>query len=168
VYNNPYAESAESSLLGADPMQLVVALYEGAMDRVRDARHYLASGDVMARGRAITKAAEIITELVQSLDKEKGGELATQLQALYGYIHNRLLEAHWKKSDVILVEVLDLLTTMTSGWRGAAAQLANVEISASEAQAETSAREEVPAYAGAYSYGAVETASNYSAHSYSF
>jgi flagellar protein FliS len=166
VFNNPYAQHSEIDLLTATPLQLTVALYEGAMDCVRDARRYLASGEVMERSRAIGKAMNIVVELQASLDMENGGEFSQRLASLYQYIQKRLLEAQAQKSDAALEEVLGLLMTMAGGWRGAAAELARVEQEAAPVEVQP---EPVPAFAGSsFAYGYGEAAQAYGSHSYSF
>ena len=166
MIDNPYAQHTEIDLLGATPLQLTVALYEGAMQNVRDARRYLASGEIVERGRAIGKAMDIVVELQSSLDMEHGGEFAQRLASLYAYVQNRLLEAHAKKSEEALQEVLALLATMAGGWRGAATELARAEQGAAAIAPQN---EPEPAYAAAScSYGYAEAVPAYGAHSYSF
>jgi len=166
VIDNPYAQHTEIDLLGASPMQLTVALYEGAMQNVRDARRYLATGEIVERGRSIGKAMDIVVELQSSLDMQRGGEFAQRLASLYAYVQNRLLEAHVKKSEAALQEVLSLLGTMAGGWRSAAAELARAEQGLAAAASQS---EPEPAYAVAScAYGYAEAMPAYGSHSYSF
>jgi flagellar biosynthetic protein FliS len=86
VAENPYAAYSESSMMGASPLQLVTRSYEGAIGAVQQAKQCFASGDIMGRSKAITKAVSILTELMISLDHQKGGnqrnlEAAVQLHA---------------------------------------------------------------------------------------
>ena len=43
----------ESRILSADPIELVQILYGHTLNMVKDARGYLAAGDIAARGRSI-------------------------------------------------------------------------------------------------------------------
>ena len=112
----------QDRILSADPLDLVRFLYQGAMDAVTKARTHLAKGEIVERSAAITKAMEIITELSGSLNHAEGGDISRNLERLYGYMLQRLLEANLKQIDGPLVEVLGLLATMGEAWDTIAAQ----------------------------------------------
>jgi flagellar secretion chaperone FliS len=125
--NNPYQAYAEGNLLSGHPLLLVVALYEGAFDSARSARLCLASEDIWGRTKAINKAISILTELMASLNAEKGGEIANNLKQLYSYMQRRLLEAHMKKTAEPIREVEALLENLLDGWRQAANKATSAE-----------------------------------------
>ena len=114
---NPYAAYSEASMAGASPLQLVTRSYEGAIRAVQQARECFASGDIMGRSKAITKAVSILTELMISLDHEKGGEISANLKRLYSYMQQRLLMAHTQKKIEPLVEVIGLLSNLLEAWK---------------------------------------------------
>ena len=114
----------EGTVLSGNPLEMVVALYEGAIEAVRRARNCLVSGDIWGRAKAISKAVEILTELLISLDHTRGGEVSQNLKRLYSYMQCRLLDAHALKSEEHLSEVERLLLKMVEGWRGAADKMA--------------------------------------------
>jgi len=120
MYNGAFDTYLETRVLAADPLGLVRLLYQGAIGAVQDARHHLAEGKIMERSRAITKASCILIELTAALDHEHGGELASRLAGLYGYMQTKLQEANFKQIDAPLGEVLGLLTTLSEGWTGIA------------------------------------------------
>ncbi|MFB3826429.1 MAG: flagellar export chaperone FliS [Bryobacteraceae bacterium] len=108
----------EAQVMSASPLELVKILYGAAAAAVRDARRHLASGDVLARSREISRAMNIMAELGGALDRNAGGEFAGRLAELYGYIGVRLMDAHVRQRDEPLAEVLALLTTLRQGWDG--------------------------------------------------
>ena len=118
MWNNGHDAYLESRVLSADPIELVNLLYQACIQAVRDARHYLAGGDIGERSRAINKACEILMELNASLNRENGGEIAGRLAQLYDYMLGRLLEANMQQTDNPLAEVLALLATLGEGWQG--------------------------------------------------
>ena len=120
---NPYQAYEEGSVASEHPLRLVVALYEGALGAVQNAGRCLESGDIAGRSKAVNKALRILTELLVSLDDEKGGEISLSLKRLYGYMQTRLLEAHVRQSIAPLREVEKLLATLTEAWRGASNSL---------------------------------------------
>lgn len=104
-------------VLTASPLELIRMLYEGAMSAVDLAIEKLRAKDVMARGKAITKAVDIIGELRSSL-REGSDPDSVRLAELYGYMQKRLFEAHAQKSEEYLREVSRLLKCLYEGWLG--------------------------------------------------
>lgn len=111
-----YTNQQDWDILGASPLELVRALYRGAIQSVRLARTALAAGQIRERSAAITKACAIVQELTLSLNKEEGGEVAANLAELYVYIHRRLGEANIEQTDAPLAEAERLLSTLLEAW----------------------------------------------------
>jgi flagellar secretion chaperone FliS len=111
-----YDAYLESRVLSADPLELVRILYRVAIDRIREAREHLASGDIAARSKAISVASQALTELSSSLDHQGGGEVSRRLAQLYDYMQWRLVDANFHQTAGPLEEVLGLLTTLSEAW----------------------------------------------------
>jgi flagellar protein FliS len=124
MYDELYKAYNDDNILMATPMRLVTALYEGAISAVEQARRCLTAEDIMGRSTYITKAVNILGELISSLDRDKGGEISDRLGQLYAYMLQRVMEAHMRQLEEPLVEVSSLLSTLLDGWRSAEAQLA--------------------------------------------
>ncbi|AFT87454.1 flagellar protein FliS [Paraburkholderia phenoliruptrix BR3459a] len=117
----------ETGVMGASPHRLIVMLYQGARQAIAQARMHVQQGNVSGRGEAIGKAIQIVESgLQQSLNLEVGGEIAQRLNALYGYMSRRLLEANIKESEAMLVEVDGLLATLEEAWIGIAPEIARM------------------------------------------
>ena len=112
---NPYQRYAESNTLEQSPEQLVVALYQCAADNVFAAERFNRCGDHIARGQAVNRALDVLTELTMSLND--GVELSDRLRDLYGYMQHRLLESHIEQSSSKMLEVASLITTLLSAWK---------------------------------------------------
>ncbi|HND15182.1 MAG TPA: flagellar protein FliS, partial [Pseudomonadales bacterium] len=91
---------------------------DGAIDRIAQARGALASGDRAATGEALGKALGIIGGLQGCLDRDRGGEVAANLDRLYDYMTRRLADVHRGEGAAPLDEVSGLLITIRSGWEG--------------------------------------------------
>ncbi len=122
-----YQAYLQDSVLGGNPVDLIRALYEGAIEATQEAGRCLKTGDMWGRSKAVTKATNILTELLISLDHEKGGALSLNLKRLYAYMQSRLLDAHVKQSAEPLQEVERLLNTVLEAWRTVAAKTAEAE-----------------------------------------
>lgn len=108
----------ETGVVAANPHQLIVMLYEGAELAVRMAIKHLNDGDIARKSAAITKANSIILEgLAAALDPHQGGEIASQLGALYDYMIKRLMLAHMNNQIAPLEEVLGLLRELRGAWQ---------------------------------------------------
>lgn len=118
---NPYQRYAETNLLSNSPLELVVALYRGALDAVLAACRFNERGEHSARGAAVSNAIDLLTELTVSLDLSVEGTLVIRLAELYEYMRARLLEAHAEASQSKLAEVSGLLSTLSSAWQHIAA-----------------------------------------------
>ena len=118
MWNSGHDSYLESRVLAADPVELVSLLYEACTQAVREARRYLAAGQIAERSREINKACAIVIELAPSLDHDRGGEISQRLALLYDYMERRLLQANMQQSDAPLADVLGLLTTLSEAWAG--------------------------------------------------
>jgi flagellar secretion chaperone FliS len=106
-------------VLTASPVELVGILYETALQAVDEALAALQSGDIAARGQAITKSIQAVAELRTALRREVNPQYCDTLAGLYDYMQRQLMRAHSDKSGGLLREVSRLLQTLLEGWTGA-------------------------------------------------
>lgn len=118
IASKTYANVAlESSVQGADPHKLIALLYQGAMQAIVNARSSILRKDLEGKLKAINHAIRIIGEgLRGSLDKNVGGKLALDLDALYDYMCRRLVVANANDDIEILDEVTRLLSELKGAW----------------------------------------------------
>ncbi len=100
----------------ADPHRLIQMLFEGALKRIAFAKGAMQRKEIVEKGKFIGQAIEIVGGLRASLDMEKGGDVAANLEALYEYIGRQLLHANLKDSVETLDEVTSLLTDVKTAW----------------------------------------------------
>lgn len=144
----------ESSVLSAEPVELVRMLYRGAVEAVEKAREHLREGDIAARSAQITRAAAIIAHLTFSVDRNADPALGGNLVELYDYMQRRLLRGNLEQADSPLAEVSKLLSALLEAWTecGPAEQPATQAAAPEPAMAEGYAgSKRVPdGYAGIY------------------
>jgi len=119
-----------------DQGQLLLMLYDGALKFLAQAREKMLARDVAGKGILISKTIDIVNELASSLNMEKGGTLAENLNNLYFLCTARLLQANAKLD----VEQLDSVVNILSGLRSAYAQIVKTP-EAQAAIAQISARQ---------------------------
>lgn len=107
----------ETGVASGDPHQLVLMLFDGALDAIVTARGALSRGDVPAKCKAVGKAARIVEEgLRAALNQRAGGDLAANLNNLYAYINARLTQANLRNDDEALQECHRLLVGLRDAW----------------------------------------------------
>lgn len=124
VLNEYKQVGVQNNVTDASPHRLVQMLMEGALERISTAKGHMQRNRFAEKSRFISSAISIIDGLRSSLDFEKGGEIAANLEALYDYMNRRLLEANVSNNTDFLDEVHSLLSEIKSGW-DAIASVAN-------------------------------------------
>lgn len=80
----------EMEIQSATRGQLVVLLFDYLLSHLARASYLHGSPDLAARSDALDAARTALTELLVALDREKGGDLATHLAAIYSFLLGEL------------------------------------------------------------------------------
>lgn len=112
-----YKKIGEESLVAAaDSHELVGVLFKELISSLSTAEDNFETGDLLAMRNKITKASRILTGLQSGLDFDKGGEIAGNLDELYGYCVRRLLDSNTKGSVDGVMETKRLMLPITEAW----------------------------------------------------
>lgn len=106
----------------ASPAQILIMLYEGAIQNVKKAIFAIEQKNLADKGKYIGKAHDIINELTLSLNHEVGGTIAKDLERLYNFMVSQLLTANVENNSEPLLAVQKNLETLLDGWKGAVVQ----------------------------------------------
>ena len=109
-------EAAKTQLADADPYQVIQMLMAGVLENLAAAKGAIERRDLETKSKAISKATSIITALRASLDFEVGGELSQNLNALYDYMAERLVDASVENNADIVMEVANLFREIKTAW----------------------------------------------------
>ncbi|WP_084005116.1 flagellar export chaperone FliS [Gilvimarinus polysaccharolyticus] len=108
--------NVQSSVVDASPHRLIQMLFEGALERIAQAKGALARGSFVQKSERITKAVNIVQGLQGSLSDTEGGELTANLDELYDYVVRTLIQANQSNSIAKLDECARLLGEVKMGW----------------------------------------------------
>ena len=112
-YTNQYMANTVNS---ASPEQLMLMLYDGAVRFISLGIQAIENGLIDKRAYYINKTSAIVSEFAATLDHSQDAKLAEDLDALYGYMLNRLMEANLKNDAAPLLEVKQLLSDLRATW----------------------------------------------------
>lgn len=99
-----------------NPVELVVMLYDGAIDFLDKAATAINMREVPIKIKYIDKAIAIIEELLNALNLEVGGEIALNLQNLYLHMMRELVLANAKNDGNKIKHVTNLLKELREAW----------------------------------------------------
>lgn len=117
-YNNKVSNNyLEQEIRSEDPLALTARVYRMACADVTRARNALRAGNMAAKGAAVHRASRCIALLQSWLDLDRGGEVALNLDRLYGYFQRRLTEAHLDNSHEAFAEVQNHLEELGGAWQ---------------------------------------------------
>ena len=112
----------QAQIATADRGQLLVLIYEGGLRFLARAEKSLEEGDLAAFGHHLGRAQAIIAELLHTLDHKNGGEIASNLERLYRFMLEHLVEANLQKSPRHVADVRRILGIIAGAYREIVAQ----------------------------------------------
>lgn len=114
----------EMELHAASPERLVCYVFEQLVLNLERARVAMERKDVEGRVVALRRARGLVSELLTTLDVEKGGPLAVELAGHYQVMQYELVDVGMRGDLVTLGKLIRIATALRDGFVGAAAQLA--------------------------------------------
>jgi len=102
------------------PAKRIVYLYGFLLGQLNQAQRHIAEGEHEARNKKLMKAQDVVHELLVSLNREEGGEIANNLAAIYGYWLKELLHIDVNDDAARLERLKALVSAMHQTWTEAA------------------------------------------------
>ncbi len=125
---NPYMKRQnaykQTAINTASKEQLVLMLYDGVVRFSEQGRQAIENKDIEKKQFALVRSQDIIFELINGLDYERGGEIATNLSRLYSYAIKRLVDANLKNDTTGIDEAQNIFRNLREAWAGAMAKVA--------------------------------------------
>jgi flagellar secretion chaperone FliS len=106
----------EASVRGANPVQLVVRLYEQMIEDMRQVAIAIEQNDIMLRTKRIRHAILVIGHLQSSLDFSKGGKVAQDLNRFYDVLRQNLVQVQFHPSKRGVSQAITDLLAVREAW----------------------------------------------------
>ena len=111
-----YRKYLAQQIMSASPAKLVSMLYERAITLLHQTVEAIEAGEFEQRWQSNAKATEVIYHLWDTLDRERGGEIAENLNRLYGFMMMRLTMVDVENDAQAARDVIGLLEPLQRSW----------------------------------------------------
>ncbi len=117
-------------ILSASPERLVVIVFEQLVVNLERARIAMERNDIELRVVALRRARGLVSELLGTLDFERGGSIARQLSDLYQFMLVELVDVGTRGDLRTMKKLVSIASHLRDGFVGAAEQTVSAQLSA--------------------------------------
>jgi len=121
------ASYREMEVLSASPERLVVMLFDHLAVQLQRAKIAVEREDVVLRTQSLGKARAIVSELLSTLDFDKGGAIAQELSRIYTFMLDEMVDVGMRRDVARLGKLSFIAGELRDGFSGAAAQQLEVK-----------------------------------------
>ncbi|MCL7746699.1 flagellar export chaperone FliS [Halalkalibacter sp. MEB205] len=109
---NAYKQNAMNT---ASPGELTLMLYNGCLKFIKQAKQAMEASNIEQRNTSITKAQNIIRELMVTLKTDS--EVGQNMMRMYDFILNQLIDANVKNDPQALENAEEMVTEFRNTWK---------------------------------------------------
>jgi flagellar secretion chaperone FliS len=110
----------EMDVLAMSPPRRVLLIYGFVLSNLRQALRAMGTKDFEAKSRHLCRALEGVQELLVSLDRDAGGELAERLAGLYAFFSTEIVAVDRLLDSARLERIIGLIASLHEAWEQAA------------------------------------------------
>lgn len=114
--NGGYQVYQQTNIMTADEKRLIILCYEEAIYNLKLAKKHFLNQDYVAKGKAVQKTIDILSELRVALNFEKGGIIAKNLDRIYAFLIRYILDGDVKKDTKVFEQAASILRELKSAW----------------------------------------------------
>ncbi len=107
----------KSQIETADQLTLILMLYDRAILLLDKAKKEILEKKHEEKHHSLTKARDIVFELIQSLDQDKGGEIAFSLLRLYDFVVREIMNADTNQNTKSIDNAKGILSELRKSWK---------------------------------------------------
>jgi len=106
----------KSQVETASPIDLIIMMYDRAIVLLDKAKNEISEKKYEEKNTSLTKATDIVFELLTTLDNDKGGEIATSLSRLYNFVIRAITNANTSLNTKELDNAKRILSELRGSW----------------------------------------------------
>ncbi len=107
----------QSQVETSDQLTLIIMLYDRAILLLNKAEKEISEKKHEEKHHSLIKAHDIVFELIQSLDRDKGGEIAVSLSQLYYFVVREILDADTNLNTKAIDNAKGILSELRESWK---------------------------------------------------
>ena len=111
-----YGQMKQQAAQYASPHQLILLLFNGAIESLSVAKGAIENKNIELRGKHISRAVSIVNGLRDMLDIEQGGDVADNLFSLYSYMAREIFNAGFHNDGTTLENIQKMLIDIRESW----------------------------------------------------
>ena len=111
---NPYEQYKQQGVLVANPVELIIMLYDGCIKQLKLARIAIEDEKYEDVNVSLQKGQNIIVELTMSLDFHY--PLANELMKIYEFLINQMVEINTTKDKKNIEPMIEILNNLRESW----------------------------------------------------
>lgn len=121
---NPAEVYLQNMVENANPIRLVIMLYDKAISCIEEAVEAIERGleeleDVKRKAENLTRATDILIVLKASLDEDRGKDIAKNLDEIYEVLINEIVRANMVNDKETLLKIKEVLEELREAWEEA-------------------------------------------------
>lgn len=109
---------SKEALHKKSPQEITALLYEAGLNNLEQAKAAINEKDFILANEKLQKTNDILERLGAGINYE-AGIIADQLDTLYNYMSDRVVQANYNKDVKAIDEVIQLVTQIASAWHQA-------------------------------------------------
>lgn len=129
-YASQQSSYREMEILSASPDRLLLIVFDQLVVNLERARIAMERKDIELRVTSLRRARALVSELLTTLDFDKGGALATRLADIYQFMLVELVDVGQRGDVATVQKLVNIARNLREGFAGAAQQAPTVQKSA--------------------------------------
>jgi len=113
---DPKRAYREAAVRSATPVRLILMLYEAGIEDLRRIIAAIQENDIQRRTDEAHHFLQVLNQLQGSLDMERGGDVAANLDRYYSLVRSQLWQAELNNSSEIVQSLLAHFLSLHQAW----------------------------------------------------
>lgn len=114
VLSNGYEKYKKQEVNTANPVTLIVMLYNGCIKQLKLADIAVQKKKYEDAHKSFIKAQDILMELMMSLDLKY--EISNNLMSIYSYVHDEIVKMNITKKTDMMEPIIKILSDLRETW----------------------------------------------------